>query len=764
MRAQRDEHIGHGGSAPSEAAGSTICLISHPPHRPENTYVTSPHFNLPTQLARKADAALTARDERHFEVLSRRLKYQIADLTERLDVERRRPGSAGESALNRDLEVHRLTQRLWVLRRYGIDLCLGHMVRDDGSDPIYIGRVGLTDGDGNQLLIDWRAPAAEPFFGATHANPMGLASRRRYHWTRSQVTDYWDEVFARGEAQSNAALDNESSFVASLGNSRSARMRDVLATIQTDQDAIIRAPSRGALVVDGGPGTGKTVVALHRAAYLLYTEPHLGDRRGGVLFVGPHDPYLAYVADVLPSLGEDGVKTCTVRGLLTEGARAGDEPDAGVARLKASGLMKQTIDAAVALYEQAPTDGLIVETTWSEVWLSAKDWHEAFNSPEPSTPHNEARDQVWEALVHVIWDKREDLTGDEDPAEIAAGVSQLRRTMAHEHALTDAFNSAWPLLEAEDVVSDLWSVPAYLRMCAPWLSASKVASLQRADSQAWTQSDVPLLDAARYRLGDAKASSRKRRKAAAEATDREYMSLVIDEASTADKDFEAAVGMLTGIDAENTLARDTDGPTTRADRLAGPFSHIIVDEAQELTDAQWQMLLRRCPSKSFTIVGDRAQARHGFTDTWQGRLAQVGIEDAHIATLSVNYRTPQEVMVEAEPVIREAIPDANVPRSVRSSGIPVAHGEITDLESILDAWLASHDDGTACVIGDAEFVASRTFADGRVRALTPTLAKGLEFDLVVLMDPESFGNGIEGAVDRYVAMTRATQELVLLTR
>lgn len=732
--------------------------------------MTTSHFNLPDGLARKADAGLTARDDRHFEALAARLEGQIADLSARLDAERRAPGAAGEAALNRDLEVHRLVGRLKVLRRYGVDLCLGRMVPVAGAggaaggEPVYIGRVGLTDGDGNQLLIDWRAPAAEPFFGATHANPMGLASRRRYHWTRSQITDYWDEVFdldaldGEGVAGAGAvALNQDSSFVASLGASRSPRMRDVLATIQTDQDAIIRAGSRGALVVDGGPGTGKTVVALHRAAYLLYSEPHLGDRRGGVLFVGPHDPYLAYVADVLPSLGEDGVQTCTLRHLVPEGAKALPEADAEVGSAKSAASMERAIEAAVALYEQPPTDGLIVETTWSEVWVSERDWAEAFDAPEPATPHNEARDEVWEALVGVIWDKRdagaEDLEGD----ELEAAVSQLRRTLASNFDLTGAFNSAWPLLEAEDVVSDLWSVPAYLRMCAPWLSTDQIASLQRAAAQAWTQADLPLLDAARYRLGDSQASARKRRRAQADAKDREYMSLVVDEAVTADKDFEAAVGMLMGIDAENTLARDTEAPGAHADRLAGPFSHIIVDEAQELTDAQWQMLLRRCPSRSFTIVGDRAQARHGFTETWQDRLTAVGLDKARIASLNVNYRTPEEVMAAAEPVIRTAIPDANVPMSVRSSG-PVRYGSASERDEVLDEWLAAHPDGTACVIGDRSFAATE-----RVRSLSPTMAKGLEFDLVVLINPDAFGDGIEGAVDRYVAMTRATQQLVVLT-
>ena len=213
-----------------------------------------------------------------------------------------------------------------------MDLCLGRIVRADIPEPVYIGRLGLTDRAGRRLLLDWSSPAAEPFFGATHANPMGLTSRRRYRWTRGRVSDYWDEVFTADGLEGHAALDDQSAFIASLGSSRSPRMRDVLGTIQADQDAIIRAGSRGALVVDGGPGTGKTVVALHRTAYLLYSDPRLGHRQGCVLFVGPHQPYLAYVADVLPSLGEEGVQTCTLRDLVAEGAAAATETDPDVVR------------------------------------------------------------------------------------------------------------------------------------------------------------------------------------------------------------------------------------------------------------------------------------------------------------------------------------------------------------------------------------------------------------------------------------------------
>src|SRR6476661_2012480 len=315
-------------------------------------------FDLPDRLAAKADPALISDDEKHFALIADSLRQTIAELSERLDAERRAPGGIGQEALDRDLEIHRMTARLRALRRYGLDLCLGRIVNARDPEPVYVGRFGLTDSAGRRLLLDWRSPAAEPFFGATHANPMGLTSRRRYRWIRGRVTDYWDEVFTDDEFVGHAAaLDDQSAFIASLGSNRSARMRDVLGTIAADQDAIVRAGSSGALVVDGGPGTGKTVVALHRTAYLLYSDPRL---RHGVLFVGPHEPYLAYVADVLPSLGEEGVQLCTLRDLVAEGATATVETDPDVARLKSSADLVKAIDAAVRFYEEPPTEGMTV--------------------------------------------------------------------------------------------------------------------------------------------------------------------------------------------------------------------------------------------------------------------------------------------------------------------------------------------------------------------------------------------------------------------
>ena len=710
--------------------------------------LTASVFDLPDHLTPKADPTLIAGDEQHFAAIAESLEQSITDLSDRLDVERKAPGGIGQEAMDRDMEIHRLSARLRALRRFGLDLCLGHIVSADNPEPAYVGRLGLTDREGRRLLVDWRSPAAEPFFGATHANPLGLASRRRYRWTRGRISDYWDEVFTPDGLDGNAALDDQSAFIASLGRDRSDRMRDVLVTIQADQDAIIRAGSRGALVVDGGPGTGKTVVALHRTAYLLYSDPRLGHHRGGVLFVGPHQPYLAYVSDVLPSLGEEGVQICTVRDFVPEGAAATTEADPDVARLKSSADMVRAIEQAVRFYEEPPTTGLTVTTDWAEVWLSPSDWAEAFAAPDPGTPHNEARDQVWEALLTIVTDRHDD----------DVPVDLLRRSVLHDEDLLTAFGRAWPLLEPTDLVGDLWSVPAYLRLCAPWLSTEDVQRLQDHDARAWTVSDLPLLDAARQRLGDPEASRRQRRRQATVAAEREEMARVVDHLIAADDSDMLVMSMLRGQDLQYVLVDENAPSTSDPDLLAGPFAHIVVDEAQELTDAEWQMLLVRCPSRSFTIVGDRAQARHGFTESWQERLERIGLDRINLASLSINYRTPEEVMSEAEPVIRAVFPDANVPTSIRSSDVPVEHGSASDLGPILDTWLAAHADGVACVIGGPTFRAT-----SRVRSLTPELSKGLEFDLVVLIDPEAFGKGIEGAVDRYVAMTRATQQLVILT-
>lgn len=704
-------------------------------------------FDLPARLAAKADPSLIAVDERHFAAIGASLQRSVADLAARLDEERLRAGGEGQASLDRDLEVHRLSARLSVLRRYGLDLCLGRIVLAGDPEPVYIGRQALSDSDGSRLLIDWRAPAAEPFFAATRANPQGLASRRRYRWANGRIVDYWDEAFT-DDAESSAALDDESAFIASLGASRSPRMRDVLSTIQADQDAIIRDSSRGALVVDGGPGTGKTVVALHRTAYLLYADPRLDRSRGGVLVVGPSNPYLAYIEDVLPGLGEEGVQTCTLRDLVPEGAAAAPAADPEADALKASGPLVRAIEGAIQQYEQPLAQALELTTPWGGVTVWPSEWEEAFDAPDPGTPHNDARGVVWDELLAILVDKLSE----------AAPEQQVRRALARDEELRAVFTRAWPLLDPVAFVAALWTSPSLLHRVAPSLTDDEVAALQRPDPRAWTVADLPLLDAARQRIGDPDAERRRREREAALAAEREQRDAVMENLIAGDDSEMLVMTMLSGQDFANSLVDEAALPQVDPDALAGPFAHIVVDEAQELTDAEWLMLLRRCPSRSFTVVGDRAQARHGFRETWQQRLTRIGLRDNRVSTLTINYRTPEEVMAEAAPVILAALPDANVPTAVRSSGIPVRHGSRAELDGIVDAWVAAHPDGVACVIGDASFPPRP-----RVASLAPELAKGLEFDLVVLVDPERFGDGVQGAVDRYVAMTRATQQLVVLT-
>ncbi|MBX6389939.1 MAG: AAA family ATPase [Frankia sp.] len=744
--------------------------------------LTTSAFELPHHLAAKASPTLIAADERHFAAVAACLEQKIAELSDRLDAVRRAPAGAGQAALERDLEIHSLSARLRLLRRYGIDLCLGRMVRADEPEPVYVGRIGLRDSTGRRLLLDWRSPAAAPFFGATHADPMGLVSRRRYRWARGRVCDYWDEVFTQQGlegADGHAALDDHSAFIASLAASRTGQMRDVLATLAADQDAIIRAGSAGALVVDGGPGTGKTVVALHRAAYLCYADPRLRRRgAGGVLVVGPHQPYLAYVRDVLPSLGEESVQLCTLRDLVPEGATAGVETNPLAARLKASAELVRAVEAAVRFYQEPPADLLAFATPWGTVQLETDDWLQAFDAVEPGTPHNEARGQILAELVEIVISR----LPPNAPAEA------LRPSLARDTALRTALGRAWPLLDPADLVADLWSVPAYLRRCAPWLSQDEVRALRRPDPRAWTVSDLPFLDAARRLLGDPAAARRRRAREAAAAAERARMAQIVDNLRVVDDD-EYGVGLVTmlrGEDFQDALVDEAALGPEDADRLAGPFAHIVVDEAQELTDAEWQMLLARCPSRSFTIVGDRTQARHGFRASWRERLERAGLHQVSVSSLGINYRTPREVMAEAEPVIRAVLPDANVPVSIRETGLPVIHDRVSRLRPILDGWLAAHAEGTACVIGDPSFEPTSP----RVSSLPPELAKGLEFDLVILVRPETFGagqqpapaagvgatagggtgaagesagDGVIGAVDRYVAMTRATSQLVILT-
>ena len=708
-----------------------------PDHRPPA------FFDLDPQQPAKAAPELIAGDAARFSAVASATERSLSVLRERLARLEATPARAGREAAERDAEIRGLYARIGLLSRRSADLCLGRMTPADGGEPVYIGRLGVLGEDGEPLLIDWRTPAAEPFFAATVAEPRGLVSRRRYRWTGGRVVDYWDEALTADAT--GAALDPQSSFLAGLGAARTTEMRDVLATLAADQDAIVRASSRGALVADGGPGTGKTVVALHRAAYLLYADPAVSSARGGILFIGPHQPYLNYVAGVLPDLGEEGTAFATLADLVPEGAVAVPEPDPAVSALKSTTVLIDAIAPAVRFYQQPPTEPLTVQTEIAQVTVPAAVWAQAFEAVEPGTPHNEARQVVWDELLELLTDGQ--------TPEIAA---LLRRAIVAEGSIRKELRRAWPLIEPGQLVGDLFSVPAYLAMAAPQLSAEQVALVQRRDPQAWTVDDLPLLDTARRLLGDPQYERLLARRRREEARRRAGMSRVIDDLLAGDDDGEGLVQQFAGGGLAELTVDQNALAQAGHDRLAGSFAHVIVDEAQELTPAQWQMLRSRCPSGGFTVVGDRAQARAGFPESWEDRLSAAGLRQIRVSGLHLNYRTPEEVMTVAAGQIRTALPDANIPESVRRSGIPVRYGRREELDAVLHDWLASHD-GVAAVIG----VGADPGLD-RVTALSPEMTSGLEFDLVVVDDPAAFGTGLPGAVARYIAFTRTTGELVVL--
>ncbi|PRA06542.1 AAA family ATPase [Arthrobacter sp. MYb229] len=687
-------------------------------------------------------------------------QHQLRRIAQRVDAQRQeaaqrialrgqdRAGNLQQS-LDRDVDLHQLARRLHALERLGPEACLGFMVEASTGRRTYVGRAGLSDENSAQLLVDWRAPAAEPFFAATHAHPMNLSSRRRYRWRQGAIIDFWDEVFDLAQLTASPSLDEHSAFLASLGANRIGKMQDVLSTIQADQDAIIRSAAKGALVVDGGPGTGKTVVALHRAAYLLHADAQLQGRGGRVLVLGPHNAYTAYVSDILPNLGEEDVLISTLQAMVPEIRAAQPEASSEVATLKTSGAMLAALRRAVSVFEQPPAQDLLVETQWADLRLTVRHWEHAFAAVEPGTNHNESRLQIREALEEILL---------EQLPEGCAPEKQVRSELAQNVQLAQAFEAHWPLLGPAKLLSALYSIPALLRYSAPWLTNEQSELLFRKDPSAFTVEDGPLLDAARFLVGDPELEAAARRREARLVAERDLMSQVIDDLISAADDMEDLSSQLRHADLQDTLIRQRTEADPSPDALAGPFAHIIIDEAQDLTEAQWAMVLRRCPSGSLTIVGDRAQAAGGFTETWEQRLAHAGISRCRVASLSVNYRTTEQIMDAAESAIREQLPDANVPSSIRTDGAAVIYARPERQQDLLRQWQDEHPLGVGVVIGDPSFNDT-----DRIRALSPEQAKGLEFDLVVLNRPENFDPGISGAVHRYIAMTRATAQLVILT-
>ncbi|MFF0527073.1 RNA polymerase recycling motor ATPase HelR [Nocardia amikacinitolerans] len=692
----------------------------------------------------------------------------VDGLYARLDAERARVKGRysaslrgnGVSPMERDFEVRALGREMRRLDVADNGLCFGRLDKVSG-ERFYIGRIGLFD-EANEfepLLLDWRAPASSAFYTATAAHPENMRRRRQFHTRGRRLVDFTDEVLGRphGGERGDAAL------LAAINAPRGDGMRDIVATIQAEQDRIIRLDHPGVLVIEGGPGTGKTVVALHRVAYLLYTQRERMERHG-VLVVGPNPAFLTHIGRVLPSLGESNV-VFTTTGDLVPGLHvtAEDAPDA--ARLKGSLKILDVLAAAVADRQRLPEHPVSIELKDVTVRIDAPTAEWAREEARASgLPHNEARAVFGEIVTYVLTERaiarigRGWLTRDDREA-----WEQLRADLLAELAENEKFTAAidelWPILTPETLLAELYSSAERLR------TAGADRTLWRAEGDAWTVSDVPLLDELVDLLGrDKPADGDAERERNDEAA---YAAGVLDllvgrEDSMDDEDHLFAQDMLYAEDlAERFLERDTREVAERAaaDR-EWTYRHIVVDEAQELSEMDWRVLMRRCPGRSFTVVGDLAQRRSAAGATsWDAMLEPYVPGRWVYRSLSVNYRTPAEIMAVAGAVLAEFAPGVEPPESVRACGVQPWSRQVTadELPSAIEEFVRDEAgrEGTSIVIGPP----------GVPGTVPASETKGLEFDAVLVVEPERIlADGPRGAAELYVALTRATQRLGVLHR
>jgi DNA helicase IV len=768
-------------------------------------------------------------EQAYLSMLYRRVDALREQTRERLERALRHDGGGNRQArLDRDALVGRLADRLAQLSAVEDGLCFGRLDRRDGS-RVYVGRIGLLDDDQEPLLVDWRAPAARPFYRATPAAP-GDVVRRRHLRTRARVVVGIDDDVLDLDALSDAergSLGGEAALLASLAASRTGRMTSIVATIQEEQDRVIRADLPGILVVQGGPGTGKTAVALHRAAYLLYTHrERLAGR--GVLVVGPNPTFLRYIEQVLPSLGETDVLLSTVAGLYPGVAASGREPLAAAA-LKGGARMAGVLAAAVRDRQRVPAATLELPVGGYGLRLDPRTCEQArWRARESGEPHNRARevfvDELLDALARQVAERinqglvdpsleeewLESIGPDEllgpapaepEPAELFGTglvdgepseeeLAGIRAELRADPAVRATLDGLWPTLTPQQLLTGLFTSPERLQAAAPDLDPAERALLLRpaagdGDAGRWTAADVPLLDEAATLLGEDQRAARRAaaRRAEQEQRELDYAGEVLAGATIGDA---ARYAPDTDRLDPAVLAerwRQTVGETiaerARQDRTWA-FGHVIVDEAQELSAMAWRMLLRRCPSRSMTVVGDVAQTGVPWgARSWSQTLDPLAPGRWRAEQLTVNYRTPAEIMEVAADVLAAVAPELRPPRSVREAGTAPWRLRLDPaaLPEVIAAEAAAVGDGTLAVLVPAarleELGRLLTAAlpaaaagqgpsvlDAPIAVLPVAEAKGLEFDAVVVVDPAAIlGGSPRGGNDLYVALTRATQRL-----
>ena len=665
-------------------------------------------------------------------------------------------------------------------------LVFGRLDMVDASTR-HVGRLSLSREDGTPLLVDWRAPAARPFYQATSAEPDGVVRRRHISTRNRRVTALEDELLDASGAE-GLELQGEGALMHALSEARDGRMGDIVATIQSEQDRIIRASDKGLLVVQGGPGTGKTAVALHRIAYLLYAHRERLER-SGVLLVGPSRLFLRYIEQVLPSLGETGVVSVTM-GDLVPGVHARASEDEAVARIKGLPAWAAIIKEAVRQLAKLPKEDQELRVWNRSVTLTQADVEGARRRAKRSgRPHNVAREFFARELMDVLALRlaREagdaDSEGHVDPEVKRSWLIEIRDSVDCRRAI----NTAWMPTSAQTLLRRLYARPEVLasanRRTKSPLRPDELALLVRPRSAPWTISDVPILDECEELLGPMPTTSAPTQKADAAE---------IERARAAIEGQNLGGGIVTAqMLAEHTAVQETWTPLAEraAKDRAWAYGHIVVDEAQELSPMAWRALLRRCPSRSFTVVGDLDQRRGSKRPgSWEKALGPAARAFAAEYALTVSYRTPATLTTLAEGVVARA----GAPVLYPMTAVRDVEGcyRVTHVDALEDATASSRSTDplweaarqaqriaeerldreagvsrgrVAIIVGAQRARAWGADVDGetalseRVALLSANASKGLEFDSVVLVEPGEIMS--DGIGDLFVALTRATHDV-----
>ena len=728
-----------------------------------------------------------------------RLDDLRAEMWQRLDTVRA-AGSHGSPTQRseRDSFATMYENRLTQLRSVEDRLVFGRLDAKNG-DRHYIGRIGLSSPDHEPILTDWRAEAARPFYEATPSNHGDIVMRRHITLSFREVVGVEDEVLdvhsdQVGEASSNGTLTGEGALLASLNAKRTGKMTDIVATIQGEQDRIIRADLNQAVVVQGGPGTGKTAVALHRAAYLLYTHRR-ALQRSGVLVVGPSSTFLHYIDQVLPSLGETGVVSRTIADLIP-GIIATAHDDPYAAKLKGERRMAKAIANAVAARERVPSHLPVIRINGFNVPMVRADIEQAIaDAKSTRQPHNKARETFVRDMLSAMRNRYvERLDYEPEQAELNDVMQQLRMN----DDLRKTLNLAWLPMTGEWLVDQLFAKPQQLRRFAPWLEERDIKTLTRPKGSPFTVSDVPLLDEAMELLGpDPKAVARQKALDAKRAEEEQFAKDTLAQAGIGSGivTSQMLVDNINGMDAELTAQR------AAADR-EWTYGHIVVDEAQELTAMDWRMLIRRCPSRSFTIVGDVAQTSAlGGTRSWRRMMDPLfGERNWQLNELTINYRNPKEVSQLASDFASSeglyistvnavrGVPDSVKRLTLRDDSL-IGDAVAQQTVELVRAYVSSDGTGRVAIIAPDDMLKplrARVYAqlqdeldpkefdrldaqsswDEQVTVCSTQTVKGLEYDAVMVVQPgrieENAPSRIVAASDLYVAMTRPTQRLLIL--